>query len=167
MRTLSHRLCLSVLVLLASFPLPSQILSKELVAQQQYGPNLAREIAIMHALAHENINRLVGLCENATNTYLVLEYAHKGDLHTTITSLGSLDTNSARFVAAEILRGLEEVHRNVRGTHNRQQHSGHGGEGSAALQLLADQMGEYGCGCLFFPCACACACACSKSCTWI
>jgi serine/threonine protein kinase len=89
-----------------------KILSKELVAAQHYEANLAREIRIMHRLAHENINRLVGLCENATNTYLVLEYAPKGDLHSLIASLGSLDVPSARFVAAEVLRALEEIHRN-------------------------------------------------------
>jgi serine/threonine protein kinase len=89
-----------------------KILSKELVAAQHYEANLAREIRIMHRLAHENINRLVGLCENATNTYLVLEYAPKGDLHSLIASLGSLDVPSVRFVAAEILRALEEIHRN-------------------------------------------------------
>lgn len=90
-----------------------KILSKELVAQQKYEANLEREIRIMNRLAHENVNRLVALCSNSTNTYLVLEYAHKGDLHTHITTLGSLDVDSARFVAAEILRGLEEIHRNV------------------------------------------------------
>lgn len=91
-----------------------KILSKELVAQQKYEANVAREIRIMNALVHENINRLVALCDNATNTYLVLEYAPKGDLHTHISKLGSLDTDSARFVAAEILRAMEEIHRNVR-----------------------------------------------------
>jgi hypothetical protein len=101
--------------------LPSQwpefavkIINKELVAAQNYAANLAREIAIMNLFAHENINRLVGVCENATNTYLVLEYAPKGDLHNHITTLGSLDVNSARFVAAEILRALEEIHKKVR-----------------------------------------------------
>ena len=89
-----------------------KILNKELVARNKYESNVAREISIMQRLVHENINRLVALCSNATNTYLVLEYAHRGDLHTAITTLGSLDVDSARFVSAEILRAMEEIHRN-------------------------------------------------------
>jgi len=89
-----------------------KVVSKELVKQQHYEENIEREIRIMNRLAHPHINRLVALCTNQTNMYLVLEYASKGDLHNHISKLGSLDVSSARFLAAEIIRGLEEIHRN-------------------------------------------------------
>jgi serine/threonine protein kinase len=87
-----------------------KIINKQLVQQQNYEANIAREIEIMAQLIHPNITRLIGTCSNENSLYLVLEFAKKGDLHTHITSLGSLAPNSARFVAAEILRGLEYLH---------------------------------------------------------
>lgn len=41
---------------------------------------------------------------------MVLEYAAKGDLHNLITTNGSLDLKSARFVIGEIIAALSSIH---------------------------------------------------------
>lgn len=42
--------------------------------------------------------------------FLVLEYAPRGDLHTHITTLGSLSEESTRFLASEVITALASVH---------------------------------------------------------
>eukprot|EP01127_Copromyxa_protea_P020312 TRINITY_DN6779_c0_g1_i3.p1 TRINITY_DN6779_c0_g1~~TRINITY_DN6779_c0_g1_i3.p1 ORF type:complete len:280 (-),score=56.82 TRINITY_DN6779_c0_g1_i3:115-954(-) len=59
---------------------------------------------------HPNVINLVGYFENSTNIYLVLPYASSGDLHSSITRLGSLSLASTRIVIAQIVNGLEYLH---------------------------------------------------------
>lgn len=87
-----------------------KVISHEVIKSQCYEENVQREIQIMRALAHPNITRLCGTCSSKQSLYLVLEYAHKGDLHNHISKMGSLSVESARFIAAEILNGLEYMH---------------------------------------------------------
>ena len=44
------------------------------------------------------------------DVYLLLEYASRGDLHTTLRRAGSLALANTRFLAAEICVGLRHVH---------------------------------------------------------
>ena len=66
----------------------------------------------MAQLTHPLITRLVATCESPQNLFLVLEYAHRGDLHTHLSKMGSMAPESARFIAAEVLTALEYLHSN-------------------------------------------------------
>ena len=88
-----------------------KIISKSAMAtNNQVERNVNREIAIMNALQHPNITRLICVCRNPTNLYLVQEYASGGDLHTLIAGHGSLNLSNAVFIAAETLLALEYIH---------------------------------------------------------
>nr|BAJ95911.1 predicted protein [Hordeum vulgare subsp. vulgare] len=87
-----------------------KVMEKAVIARQNYQPNVDREIAMMNALSHPNITRLIGVCESEKFLYLVLEYAAKGDLHSFITRMGSIELSSARVLASEIINALEAIH---------------------------------------------------------
>ena len=69
-----------------------------------------REAAVMDAVKHPNVTRLLAVYSSSKHIHLVLEYAAKGDLHTHLAELGTLETSAARFVAAEVCAGLVAVH---------------------------------------------------------
>jgi serine/threonine protein kinase len=64
----------------------------------------------MDTLAHPFITRLLSVCESEKSLYLVLEYAHGGDLHSHLSKLGSLQVEAVRFIAAELVSALEYLH---------------------------------------------------------
>jgi hypothetical protein len=93
-----------------------KVVDKERARQGGWLPLVQREATVMARLAHPNVTRLLALFENRTNIYLVLEYAHRRDLHAQLTALGSFDESSARFLAAEVLAGLRHARASA-GTH--------------------------------------------------
>ena len=70
-----------------------------------------REAAVMDAVKHPNVTRLLAVYSSSRHIHLVLEYAANGDLHSQLAELGTLETRAARFVAAEVCAGLVAVHR--------------------------------------------------------
>ena len=78
----------------------------------QYTMNFNNEVECLNQLHHPNITQLIGLCENPVNYYMILEYAKLGDLHTMISNNGSIDLQSTKFIAAEILNALQYIHSN-------------------------------------------------------
>ena len=87
-----------------------KVVDRELIRQQRYEANVEREQRIMATFHHPNVTSLIATCSNDHHLYFVLEYAAKGDLHTHIASLGSFSVSTTRFIAAEILRGMEHLH---------------------------------------------------------
>lgn len=69
-----------------------------------------REIAVLRLLSHPGIARMVSSFRWRDGVYLVLEYASKGDLHSYLVARGSLDEDSVRFVAGEVVAALCSVH---------------------------------------------------------
>ena len=69
-----------------------------------------REIAVLRQLSHPGVARLISSFRFNDGAYLVLEYAEGGDLHTMVTTNGSLDEESARFVCGEVVAGLASIH---------------------------------------------------------
>ena len=87
-----------------------KVVDRALIRQQRYEENVEREQRIMAGFSHPNVTSLVATCSNDHHLYFVLEYASKGDLHTHLAALGSFSVPTTRFIAAEILRGLEHLH---------------------------------------------------------
>ena len=87
-----------------------KVVDRELIRQQAYEQNVEREQRIMATFHHPNVTSLIATCSNDHHLYFVLEYAAKGDLHTHIAALGSFSIPTTRFIAAEVLRGLEHLH---------------------------------------------------------
>jgi serine/threonine protein kinase len=87
-----------------------KVVDRELIRQQRYEENVEREQRIMAGFHHPNVTSLVATCSNDHHLYFVLEYAAKGDLHTHIAALGSFSVPTTRFIAAEILRGIQHLH---------------------------------------------------------
>lgn len=70
-----------------------------------------REGEMMDRVCHPNCTRLIGIYESGESLNLVVEYAKLGDLHSLVTATGgTLDEDTARFVAAEVAAGLAAVH---------------------------------------------------------
>jgi serine/threonine protein kinase len=87
-----------------------KVVSTAVMAELGYGAAVRREVAVLARLAHPNVARLVSAFRWRDGVHLVLEYAPRGDLHTTLTALGSLDEASTRFLAAEVAAALAAVH---------------------------------------------------------
>eukprot|EP01129_Flabellula_baltica_P001737 TRINITY_DN11663_c0_g1_i2.p1 TRINITY_DN11663_c0_g1~~TRINITY_DN11663_c0_g1_i2.p1 ORF type:complete len:664 (-),score=119.10 TRINITY_DN11663_c0_g1_i2:29-2020(-) len=87
-----------------------KIIEKKFIDLQDYRENIEREVNILNMLNHANIISLVSYFEFQDNIYLVLEYASGGDLHDTLTKIGSLTEESAKFMIAEIIVALEYIH---------------------------------------------------------
>eukprot|EP00040_Diaphanoeca_grandis_P028152 m.161737 g.161737 ORF g.161737 m.161737 type:complete len:1005 (-) comp31252_c0_seq2:28-3042(-) len=87
-----------------------KIVSIEKIQQHGYEISMAREISILRLMNHPGITRLVADFRWRDGVYLVLEYAELGDLHTFITTNGSLDEASTRFVIGEVVAALTSVH---------------------------------------------------------
>ena len=87
-----------------------KVMDRQLVAAQRYEANVEREQRIMSRFHHPNVTSLLAVCSNAHHLYFITEYAARGDLHTHLTTLGSFSADTARFVAAEIVRALQHLH---------------------------------------------------------
>ncbi|GMI39075.1 hypothetical protein TrCOL_g3400 [Triparma columacea] len=86
-----------------------KIISIKTIKENGYAKSVNREIAVLKHLSHPGVARLVSAFRFRDGAYMVLEYAKGGDLHTLVTSNGSLDEPSARFVCGEVLAALCSV----------------------------------------------------------
>ncbi|KAG8748255.1 Meiosis-specific serine/threonine-protein kinase mek1 [Ceratobasidium sp. 414] len=65
-----------------------------------------KEVKILGALNHPNINRVLGFEDAAPWTYIFLELSTGGDLFTYITSQGAIQEGEAKFLGYQIILGL-------------------------------------------------------------
>ena len=86
-----------------------KIVATEKIIAEGYGKNLVREIALLRTLSHPGIARMVSVFKWREGSYLVLEYASKGDLHGLVIRSGSLDVSSTQFVLGEAIAALCSV----------------------------------------------------------
>lgn len=87
-----------------------KIISRRTLEEMGYDSNARREVAVLSHLTHPNTARMVSSFSWREGIYLVLEYGSRGDLHTLLTKLGSLDEDSARWLCGEVLAALIAVH---------------------------------------------------------
>jgi len=86
-----------------------KIVATEKIIAEGYAKNLVREIALLRTLSHPGIARMVSVFKWREGSYLVLEYASKGDLHGLVIRSGSLDVSSTQFVLGEAIAALCSV----------------------------------------------------------
>ncbi len=87
-----------------------KIMDMERLERMNYKVNASTEIAILSALNHPGIARLVSSFQWKGGVYLVLEYAEKGDLQQLIAQYGSLNESSTRWVVGEIIETICYIH---------------------------------------------------------
>ncbi|CAK8990772.1 unnamed protein product [Durusdinium trenchii] len=75
-----------------------------------YEASVNREICVLKMLSHPGIARMVAAFRYRDGAYLVLEYAHKGDLHNMLCSLGKLEEDVAKFFVGEVIAALCAIH---------------------------------------------------------
>jgi hypothetical protein len=88
-----------------------KIQERAVVEAQSYAENVRREIRILETMTgHPAIIRLVGSFETDSAIWVLMDLASGGDLHGVLAARGSLSVASTRFLAAEVLLGVEALH---------------------------------------------------------
>jgi serine/threonine protein kinase len=63
------------------------------------------------SLSHPFLMRMHHSFQTRTELYMVLDYHYGGDIATQLAKLQTMDENRVRFYAAEIVLGIEELHK--------------------------------------------------------
>ncbi len=87
-----------------------KIMDMERLETNNYKVNVSIEIAILSALTHPGIARLISSFQWKRGAYLVLEYGERGDLQMLIAKYGSLNEESTRWVVGEIVGTICYIH---------------------------------------------------------
>lgn len=75
-----------------------KIIFKEQIEKYKIQHQLRREMEIQSSLRHPNILRLYGWFHDADRVFLILEYAHNGELYRELRMKGHLTENQAATV---------------------------------------------------------------------
>lgn len=98
----------------SKFIVALKVLFKKQLTQNNVHHQLKREIEIQSHLRHPNILRLFGYFYDDTRVYLILEYAQKGELYTSLKQHGSFDDKTAAAYIYQLIDALLYCHqRNV------------------------------------------------------
>lgn len=87
-----------------------KVINTKTMEELGYEASVNREICVLKMLSHPGIARMVAAFRYRDGAYLVLEYAHKGDLHNMLCSLGKLQEDVARFFVGEVVAALCAIH---------------------------------------------------------
>ena len=87
-----------------------KIMDKSLLEEQKYMANALLEMEILQSLEHPNMVGCISYFEDDKRFFLVLEYAAKGDVHSLIEKLGSVDVFWAKYVIGSLISVLDYVH---------------------------------------------------------
>lgn len=87
-----------------------KIISESSLQQYQYHTSVIREIAILQQLEHPGIARLISAFRYHKSSYMVLEYAALGDLHSYIIRYGKLSHLYVRYIIGEVASALHSIH---------------------------------------------------------
>lgn len=71
---------------------------KEQIKKYEFHKQLQREMEIQSSLRHPNILRLYGWFHDAERIFLILEYAHNGELYKVLRKEGRLTEKQAATV---------------------------------------------------------------------
>ena len=89
-----------------------KILEKSKIVDSDDSERIYREINFLKKLKHTNIIKLYEIIENSKNYYLIMEYAAGGELFNYIVKKKHLDDNDASYFFAQIINGLDYIHKN-------------------------------------------------------
>jgi serine/threonine protein kinase len=83
---------------------------KTLLGNEKSLRSVFNEKAILQIIRHPLIVDFYGTCQDLKKLYLVMEFAHGGDLYSILVRRGALATTEARFYAAEVTFVLTYLH---------------------------------------------------------
>jgi len=87
-----------------------KVINTKTMEELGYEASVNREICVLKMLSHPGIARMVAAFRYRDGAYLVLEYAHKGDLHNMLCSLGKFQEDVAQFFVGEVVAALCAIH---------------------------------------------------------
>jgi hypothetical protein len=85
-------------------------LKKSTVVKLNQSRNVVYERAVMAAVRHPFLLRLVNTYQSPTKLYMLTEYVHGGELFNLLGDMETLPSDHARFYAACTLSGLAHLH---------------------------------------------------------
>ena len=88
-----------------------KVLEKSRIREQADIDRVVREIKILKEIDHPNFVKLYEIIENTERIYLIMEYASGGELFDYIVSKDRLPEKQAAKFYAQILNGIEYLHR--------------------------------------------------------
>ncbi|CAE7478429.1 CIPK11 [Symbiodinium natans] len=87
-----------------------KVINTKTMEELGYEASVNREICVLKMLSHPGIARMVAAFRYRDGAYLVLEYAHKGDLHNILVGAGKLEEEVVRFLVGEVVAALCAIH---------------------------------------------------------
>jgi len=87
-----------------------KVINTKTMEELGYEASVNREICVLKMLSHPGIARMVAAFRYRDGAYLVLEYAHKGDLHNILVGAGKLEEDVVRFLVGEVVAALCAIH---------------------------------------------------------
>ncbi|KAM7261811.1 hypothetical protein ACFE04_020888 [Oxalis oulophora] len=96
--------------LLYKYVVALKVLFKKHVEKYRFHSQLKREMEIQSTLRHPNILRLYGWFHDTERIFLILEYAHRGELYGEIKKKGYLSEKQAATYIASLTEALAYCH---------------------------------------------------------
>ncbi|CAI9287462.1 unnamed protein product [Lactuca saligna] len=87
-----------------------KVIFKEQIEKYKLQHQLKREMAIQNSLRHPNVLRLYGWFHDSERIFLILEYAHGGELYGELRKSGHLSEKQAATYIASLTRALAYCH---------------------------------------------------------
>lgn len=85
-------------------------IDKQYIMDEKAQGKVVQEIKILRGLSHKNIVKILEVFENKKYVFIVTDFAAKGDVLQYMKEHGIFKENKARYIAAQILNGLEYIH---------------------------------------------------------
>lgn len=87
-----------------------KVMSKQEILSYHVEKQIIREIEIQSNILHDNCLALYGWFHDEQNVYLILEYAARGELYKTLTSMKRIPDRLASYYICQVARALEYLH---------------------------------------------------------
>ncbi|XP_059309300.1 serine/threonine-protein kinase Aurora-3 isoform X2 [Lycium ferocissimum] len=94
----------------SGFIVALKVIFKEQIEKYRLHHQLRREMEIQTSLRHPNVLRLYGWFHDEERIYLILEYAHRGELYRELRKTGRLPEEQAAIYIASLTQALAYCH---------------------------------------------------------
>ncbi|XP_014522452.1 serine/threonine-protein kinase Aurora-3 isoform X1 [Vigna radiata var. radiata] len=94
----------------SKFVVALKVISKEQLEKYKIHHQLRREMEIQFSLKHPNVLRLYGWFHDSENVFLILEYAHNGELYKELSRKGHFSEQQAATYILSLTKALAYCH---------------------------------------------------------
>ncbi|BAT97783.1 hypothetical protein LR48_Vigan07g162500 [Vigna angularis] len=94
----------------SKFVVALKVISKEQLEKYKIHHQLRREMEIQYSLKHPNVLRLYGWFHDSENVFLILEYAHNGELYKELSRKGHFSEQQAATYILSLTKALAYCH---------------------------------------------------------